>query len=256
MEESIARFNNKVIIVTGAASGIGRACAIRFVKEGGSVFCIDLNEKGLQETLSLIQKQNKDAKAHVHPADISDEQSVIEAVAECVKRYQRIDALAHLAGILDFAHSAKMEFSRWRRVLSINLDGTFLICRAVLPYLEKSSGSIVNASSSAALVGLAYGIAYSASKGGVLSLTRSIAMEYVRRGVRANCICPAGITTPMTDNVSMAEGADLELIGRHEMISGKWGTPEQVASVVAMLASEDASHITGEEIRVDGGALS
>jgi NAD(P)-dependent dehydrogenase (short-subunit alcohol dehydrogenase family) len=250
------RFKNKTIIVTGAASGIGQACALRFATEGASVLCLDLNEKGLEATLTRIKEHSKDAIASVLATDISDEEAVKQAVTQCIARYKRLDVVAHMAGILDFEHTVHMDLARWRRIMSVNLDGTFLICRETLPHLEKYGGNIINASSSSALVGLAYGAAYGASKGGVLGLTRAIAMEYVRRGVRANCVCPAGIKTPMTAGPRMPENMDMELLGRHEMISGKHGEPEQVASVVAMLASEDSSHITGEEVRVDGGALS
>lgn len=251
------RFKDRNVIVTGAASGIGRATACHFAMEGAGVFCLDLNEKGLEETLASIKSRDKKAEVYAHKTDISDEDSVRQAVAACIAQFGKLNVLANLAGILAFSHSARMELNLWRKIMSVNLDGTFLICREVLPHLEKTGGNIVNASSSSALAGLAYGAAYGASKGGVLSFTRAIALEYVRRGVRANCVCPAGIRTPMTQNSGgLMEDADRELLGRHEMISGSWGEPEQVARVIAMLASEDASHITGEEVRVDGGALS
>lgn len=250
------RFKNKTTIVTGAASGIGQATALRFANEGAKVFCVDVNDTGLKETLGKLQAINKDGAFAIHNCDVSDEQSVQSCIEACIKQFQSIDVLAHLAGILRYAHTVDMSFSDWRKIISVNLDGTFLICRGVLPHLEKTSGNIVNASSSSALMGLPYGAAYGASKGGVLSLTRAIAIEYINRGVRANCICPAGILTPMTKDIKIVEGADQKLFAGHESVGGKWGTPEEVAAVVAMLASADASHINGEEIRVDGGALS
>ena len=130
-----------------------------------------------------------------------------------------------------------------------------LLCRAVLPHLLETRGSIVNAASTAALAGLPCGVAYSASKGGVLAMTRSIAVEYAKRGVRANCVCPGDIKTGMTDDVGFPETMDLDLMPRIMSLSGAKG-PEVVAGVIAMLASEDGVHITGEEIRVDGGTLS
>ena len=218
------------------------------------LWCADLNAAGLKETLESIAADGGKASGDV--CDIGDEQQVKAAVAACVEAYGRIDVVCNLAGILRFDHIAQLSLENWRKIMRVNLDGTFLMCRETLPHLEKSGGNIVNTSSSSALVGLAYGSAYGASKGGVLSLTRSIAIEYIRRGVRANSICPAGIKTPMSEATPAPEDADVSLWGRHESIAGVWGMPENVASVIAMLASDDASHINGEEIRVDAGALS
>ena len=247
------RFENKVVLVTGAGSGIGKASAARIAQEGGSVFCVDLNEQALQATVAEILSVGGEATARV--CDVGDEASVQACVADCVAQYGSVYALVNMAGVLRFDDTEQLQTAQWQKVIDINLTGTMLLCRAVLPHLLESGGSIVNAASTAALSGLPCGVAYSASKGGVLAMTRSIAVEYAKRGVRANCVCPGDIKTGMTDDVGFPETMDWDLLPRIMSISGAKG-PEVMAGVIAMLASEDGLHITGEDIRVDGGTLS
>lgn len=247
------RFTDKAVLVTGAGSGIGRAAAIRIAAEGGAVYCVDLNEEAANATAADIQQKGGEATAQA--CDISSESSVNETVAACVARYGSLYALVNMAGILRFDDSQQLQTADWQKVIDVNLTGTMMLCRAVLPHLIETRGSIVNAASTAALSGLPCGVAYSASKGGVLAMTRSIAVEYGKRGVRANCICPGDINTGMTDNIAFPETMDFELMPRIMSISGAKG-PEVVAGLIALLASEDGVHITGEDVRVDGGTLS
>ncbi len=239
-------------MVTGAASGIGRACAERFAAEGAAVFCIDLNPAALEAAVAEIASAGGEAAARV--CDVSSEVDVQSCVAECVARYGSPYALVHMAGLLRFDDTAQLQTADWQKILDINLTGTMLLCREVLPHLVETRGSIVNAASTAALAGLPCGVAYSASKGGVLAMTRSIAVEYAKRGVRANCVCPGDIDTGMTDHIDFPETMDFKLMPRIMSLSGSKG-PEVMAGVIAMLASEEATHITGEDIRVDGGTL-
>jgi NAD(P)-dependent dehydrogenase (short-subunit alcohol dehydrogenase family) len=160
-----------------------------------------------------------------------------------------------MAGLLRFERSHEMALASWQQIIDVNLTGTFLLCKAVIPHLLETKGSIVNAASTASLAGLPWGAAYSASKGGVLAMTRSIAVEYAKQGLRANCVCPGDIKTNMTVNVSMPDMPDADHIARISSLTGARG-PEAVAAVIAMLASDDGIHITGEDIRIDGGTLS
>ncbi|MFQ3324183.1 MAG: meso-butanediol dehydrogenase/(S,S)-butanediol dehydrogenase/diacetyl reductase [Pseudomonadales bacterium] len=247
------RFENKVVIVTGAGSGIGMACAIRLASEGANVFALDVNETGLNDLSAQLDQQGVNHVVQV--CDISNEQAVNDAVASCVEYFKQIDVLVHMAGMLRFDHTHELTLDNWQKIINVNITGTFMLARAVLPHLISTQGNIVNAASTAALSGLANGAAYSASKGAVLAFTRSIAVEYAKRGVRANCICPGEINTNMTAKVDFPEGMDHALLARAMSLTGSKG-PETVAGVVAMVASIDGLHITGEDIRVDGGTLS
>lgn len=247
------RFSGRVALVTGAASGIGRASAQRLAAEGARVFCMDLSGEGLEALVAEIESRGGEAVSH--PCDVSCEESVQKAVAACVQRYGRMDALVNMAGVLRFDDTEQLTLVQWQKVIDVNLTGTMLLCREVLPHLVQSKGSIVNAASTASLAGLPCGVAYSASKGGVLAMTRSIALEYAKRGVRANCVCPGDIKTDMTSGVDFPAAMDFSMMGRISSLTGAKG-PETVAGVIAMLASEDGAHITGEDIRVDGGTLS
>lgn len=247
------RFEGKVALVTGAGSGIGRAVAVRLAAEGAALFCADVDEAGLAQTLELIGAH--DAGVRSQRCDVSDEAAVRACVAGCVEAFGGIDHLSNMAGILRFDHFHEIALADFRRIIAVNLDGTFLMCREAIPHLLERGGNIVNAASTSSLAGLPWGGAYSASKGAVLAMTRSIAVEYARAGLRANCVCPGDIATPMSRGARMPEGADFSWMARCSSLSGPRG-PETVAAVVAMLASADGEHINGEDIRVDGATLS
>ena len=246
------RFQERVVMVTGAGGGIGKASALRIAAEGGKVFCVDLAEDALAATVKEIAAAGGEATGHT--CDIANADSVQACVDACVETYGSLYALVNMAGILRFDDTEAIETAAWQKVIDVNLTGTLFLCRAVLPHLVASKGSIVNAASTAALSGLPCGAAYSASKGGVLAMTRSIAVEYAKRGVRANCVCPGDINTGMTDGIDFPETMDFKLMPRIMSLTGAKG-PEVVAGVIAMLASEDGIHITGEDIKVEGGTL-
>ena len=217
------------------------------------MFCVDLNEQAVAATVDQITAAGGLATASV--CDVSNEKNVQESVAACIKHYGSLYALVNMAGILRFDDTAALQTRDWQKVIDINLTGTMYLCRAVLPHLLETKGNIVNAASTAALAGLPCGLAYSASKGAVLAMTRSIAVEYAKRGVRANCICPGDINSGMTDDITFPVNMDFDLMPRIMSLTGA-REPEVVAGLIAMLASEDGAHITGEDIRVDGGTLS
>jgi NAD(P)-dependent dehydrogenase (short-subunit alcohol dehydrogenase family) len=248
-----SRFQDKTAIVTGAGSGIGRAVVIRLVAEGAFVLGIDVNEVGLKETLQLT----------VHPERVSiavlcvtDEQQVIEKVNDYVTRQGHLDVLVNVAGILRATHTAETTLEQFRLVIDTNLIGTFLMCRVCLPHLLACKGNIVNTASTAALYGHPYMAAYAASKGAVVALTKSLAREYILQGVRVNAVAPGGIATPMATSFQFPEGIHPILLGNLQRPDRQLGQPENIAAVVAMLASQDGSFINGEVIRIDGGVHS
>jgi meso-butanediol dehydrogenase/(S,S)-butanediol dehydrogenase/diacetyl reductase len=244
------RFEDKVALVTGAASGIGRATVERLASEGARIACLDVQAEAVEES---AKRAGGEAFARV--CDVSDETQVADAVAACIDRFGRLDALCNVAGILRFSHTHELPLETWRRIQAVNLDGTFLMCRSALPHLLQTGGNIVNVSSTAALAGLPYGAAYGASKGGVLGLTRALAVEYGKQGVRCNAVCPGSIKTPMSaGGAGLPEDADMKLVMRQMALDRPRG-PETVASLIAFLASDDAAHINGEDILVDGGTL-
>lgn len=246
------RFENKVALITGAASGIGQATAIRLASEGASVFCVDLQETGLQQTAEQIRQIG--ARAETFQCDITSEEQVAICIHSCLESFGQLDHVTNMAGVLRFDRFHELALADFERIMKINVTGTYLVCRAAIPHLLKTSGNIVNAASTSALAGVPWAGAYSASKGAVLAMTRSIAMEYAHEGLRANCVCPGDIKTPMT-SPNFPDGVDLKLMTRCMSMTGKKG-PEVVAGVIAMLASEDGAHITGEDVRMDGGCLS
>lgn len=248
------RFEDRVALVTGAASGIGRATALRIASEGGSVLCADIAEDGLRETVAQISEQG--GKAIGHPCDVSNEAAVKATVDAAVSNFSGLHVLANVGGILRFDNAHELSLEDWNRVLMVNLTGTFLMCREAIPHLLEHPGhaAIVNTSSTAALGSHCWTVAYSASKGGVLSMTKCLGVEYGRQGLRVNAVCPGAVGTPMIGEFQLPEGADPELL-KKAMFYDQFRGPEVVADTIAFLASDEAAHINGAELRVDGGML-
>lgn len=246
------RLQDKIAIVTGAASGIGRAVAIRLASEGATLVCADLNDDGCNSTCTKIAEAGGKAMA-VH-CDVTDRTSVEALVQATVDSYERLDVLVNVAGIGGFAHTDQETDEHWDKVISVNLTGTFNTMRASLPKLLETKGAIVNVASVAAFDAHPYCAAYCASKAGVLMMTRATAMEYAIKNVRINCVCPGGIETPMHSQFQPIEGANAALLMRLMALNGRLGQPEEVAGAVAYLASDDASYVTGATLTIDGGA--
>ena len=241
------RFKDKVVLVTGAGSGIGRSTALRMDAEGAILIIIDINEDELINTKSM--RKNKESTAKV--LDIS----TIADVKKFFKDLNKLDALINVAGILRFDNSHEVQIDDWEKILNVNLTGTFFMCSYALPLLLKSKGAIVNVSSSAALGSHAWTAAYSASKGGISAFSKTLAVEYGMEGLNVNCVCPASIETPMSTNPNMPKDIDTRLLKKIMPIDGVNRSPDEIASTIAFLASEDAIHINGIDLRVDGGLL-
>ena len=241
------RFKNKVVLVTGAGSGIGRSTALRMDAEGATLIIVDINKDELIETKSSLK--NKESTAKV--LDIS----ALADVKKFFKGLNKLDALINVAGILRFDNSHEVQIDDWEKILNVNLTGTFFMCSYALPLLLKSKGAIVNVSSSAALGSHAWTAAYSASKGGISAFSKTLAVEYGMEGLNVNCVCPASIETPMSTNPNMPKDIDTRLLKKIMPIDGVNRSPDEIASTIAFLASEDAIHINGIDLRVDGGLL-
>jgi meso-butanediol dehydrogenase/(S,S)-butanediol dehydrogenase/diacetyl reductase len=243
------RFSERSVLITGAGSGIGRATAQRLSAEGAVLSCLDVNEEGLVETVASL-----DGPGTAHVADVRDEQRVGEVIEEVVATQGGVDVLCNIAGVLDAGHSQDYSLEDWNRVVAINLTGTFLVTRECLPSLIERRGNIVMAASTSSFSGHPWMLAYAATKGGILSMTYTLAVEYARRGVRVNAVAPGGINTPMTASVQLPDDADFTLLDRISPLDEFRG-PETVASTIAFLASDDAAHVNGEVVRVDGATL-
>jgi NAD(P)-dependent dehydrogenase (short-subunit alcohol dehydrogenase family) len=247
------RFTGKVTLVTGAASGIGQATAIRLASEGADVACVDLSKDALGDTAGKLEAFG--GKVALFACDISDESSVDATVRHAVERLGKLDVLCNIAGILRADHTHELTLPDWSKIIGVNLTGTFLMCRAAIPHLLRTRGNIVNMSSTAALGSHPWMAAYAASKGGILSMTRSLSVEYVKQGLRVNALCPGGVKTSLHGQFSMPKGADVDLL-KGAIPFVEFTDPEHIAAAVAFVASDDGQYMNGAEIRIDGGALS
>ena len=243
------RFDGKVALLTGAGSGIGRATTLRLLAEGASVVAVDINAESLNETVVIA---GMDAKIQSHVADVSDPKACEAAVAECIARFGRLDVLGNIAGVVLMAHFTEMTVEQYQRVMRINVDGCVYMAQAAIPHLLQRDGCIVNLASNAGLMGMAYNVAYSMSKGAIVQLTRSLAMEYVKTGLRVNAIAPAGVATNLVKGVVFPENVDSELIKPYLGFRGA-AKPEEIAGLFAHIASSDASNMHGSIVSTDAG---
>jgi NAD(P)-dependent dehydrogenase (short-subunit alcohol dehydrogenase family) len=245
------RFEDKVAVVTGGASGIGAACAARFAAEGARVAVLDVNDPPAEQRLALEKAAREVLFERV---DVRDEASIERAIGAVVARFGTIDALVNAAGVSGYGAVDALDAAEWDRVVDINLKGTFLVSKhAVRAMLRQGSGSIVNLASIEGLEGIQQQAAYNASKGGVVILTRNMAIDYGPRGIRVNCLCPGFIDTPMTNLLKTPEleGIRKQFIELHHL--KRCGRPEEVAACALFLCSDDASFVTGHALVVDGG---
>jgi NAD(P)-dependent dehydrogenase (short-subunit alcohol dehydrogenase family) len=247
------RFDDKVVLVTGAASGIGRAVARRLGAEGGSVACLDLAVDGATKTADAIVSGGGAATAI--ECNVTDEASVVAAVAAAIDAYGRLDVVCNVAGIGGMAKSHEETLDQWDRILGVNLTGTFLVCRETIPALLESGGVLVNTASTAGLMGHPWSAAYCASKGGVVQLTRALAYEYRPSPMRVVAVSPGGVETPIMDAfAAVPEGENWKML-KKAMTERGFCQPDDVASCYAYLASDEAHYMTGSIVTYDGGII-
>jgi len=260
------RFPGQVVVITGAARGIGRACALRFAREGANVVCLDLlaeeNEAAAAECAALGAEHGS-SEALAVTCNVTDPASVQACIQATLDRWGRIDALVTAAGIYSGSPLPEVSLKQWQRLIDINLTGVFLCNQAVAPaMIEQRSGSIINISSMAGKTSWPSTAEYSASKTGVIGLTRSVAMELAPYGVTVNAVCPGNTLTDMVRSVAARQGEQLGMTGEewlgmraNDCPMKRLAEPWEIAGVCAFLASEDARYITGQALEVDGGLV-
>lgn len=237
--------------MTGAASGIGRATALRLAAEGARVFACDVAREALDAVVREITAQSREAQAHV--LDVSQRASCFAAVDACLARFGQLDVLANIAGIgmPRWERVAAVREEEWRRVLAVNLDGVLFMTQAAIPALLRTRGVIVNMASAAALKGQVYTSAYCVSKAGVVSLTKCIALEYAKQGLRCVAICPGGVKTPLGSAPALPADPDMSQFAKLLPLM-PLAEPEEIAAAVAYVASAEARYMNGAVLSIDG----
>jgi meso-butanediol dehydrogenase/(S,S)-butanediol dehydrogenase/diacetyl reductase len=248
------RLANKVSVITGAGSGIGRAAALLFAREGAKVVAADIRPKAADETAQMI----RDAGGHAMSveADVTDAPAVQRMFRETVQAYGRLDVLVNNAGYGFAATVEQTDEADWDRLMAVNLKGVFLGCKYGIPIMRQGGGgAIVNTASTVAMVGIESRAAYCASKGGVAALTRAMALDHVRDHIRVNCVAPGTIESPYFTEIfaKASDPATLRKTLEARQAMNRLGRPEEVAHAMLYLASDESSFVTGTMLVVDGG---
>jgi NAD(P)-dependent dehydrogenase (short-subunit alcohol dehydrogenase family) len=247
------KLKDKVVVITGAGSGIGRACAFEFAKEGAKVVVADINFEGAQETVNRICAVNGTAMAV--KTDVSQPESVIHMVELTIKAYSKIDALVNDAAIQINKTIEHTTFLEWNQQISINVGGIFLCSKYFLPYLRETKGSVVNMSSVNGYFVEPMCAGYCTTKAAIIGLTKAMAIDHGNEGIRVNCICPGYIDAGLAEGYFQAQPDPAKAREEAGKLHALWriGRPEEVAKVAVFLASDDASFMTGSSVVVDGG---
>ncbi|WP_285018276.1 SDR family oxidoreductase [Novosphingobium sp. fls2-241-R2A-195] len=238
----------KVALVTGAASGLGRATALKLAAEGARLWLVDLDAAGLAETVGLLGS----AEVRSEAADLSDPAACQAAVAGAVEAFGRLDALCNVAGLIYLANTPEMPREHYERTIDVNLNAPFFLSQAAIPHLLETHGAIVNVASCASYIGEAYAAAYCASKWGLVGMTKALAMEFQKKAIRINAVAPGGMMTNIAANYVPPEGCDIDLLKR---FSGMRGLVEvqDVADMIVLLASDAGRGFHGACLSIDAG---
>jgi meso-butanediol dehydrogenase / (S,S)-butanediol dehydrogenase / diacetyl reductase len=241
------RFDGRVAVITGAASGIGRAVTLRLAREGATVVALDLDAAGLAAT-----RDQADGNVLPRQCDVTAAAECRSAVEFAVTECGRVDLLGNVAGIARGEHVAEVTEAAYRQMMAVNVDGYFFMAQAAIPHLLASDGVIVNIASNAGLIGQAYTVVYCMTKGAVVQLTKALAMEYLKRPLRVVGIAPGGVDTGLLRNYSMPSDVDWDLVMRYTGARGM-ASPDDLANLFAFLASDEARNIHGTVVSSDGG---
>jgi NAD(P)-dependent dehydrogenase (short-subunit alcohol dehydrogenase family) len=241
------RYDGKVAVITGAASGIGQATALRIVAEGGQVLALDVNADGLDETAARAE-----GKLATMVADLRDPDTCRAAIDNAIEQFGRLDVLGNVAGIARSEYVTDVSVDAYRQMMAINVDACFFMAQAAIPHLLETKGVIINIASNAGLMGQAYSVVYCMSKGAVIQLTKALAMEYMKKPLRVLAIAPAGTDTGLVRGYKIPEGVDWDLIGHYTSPRG-FAKPEDIAALFCFAASDEAHNIHGVVLCSDNG---